>query len=130
MSDITDSEGAFIEWLAGDPDLPAIHATSDSDGSFLRVYRIGGPTDPGTFLDHPEIVVSAFGSLNGDQSKAAVATTAISALARALSIRGQTVAGTVVTDVVVGMGLQSLPEPDDRWHYQFSVHLTTHPARS
>ena len=129
MADITDSEAAFRTWLLGAGTLGEIHANNDSDDDLVRIYRIGGPTDPGTYLDHPEIVVSIFGGLRGS-SKAVVATTAISALARALSIKGKTVGDTVVTGARIGQGLQSLPEPDDRVHYQFSVHLTTHPVRS
>jgi hypothetical protein len=128
MPDIADSEAAFLEWLT--PVVGQIHADDDSDEAFVRVYRSGGITDPGTKLDHPQLVVSCFGATPPiESSKHAVATTALDALARALDMKGQTVAGCVVTDVIVLAGLQLLPEPNKRWHYQFTVQLTTHPEK-
>lgn len=129
MADIADAEAAFLSWLADGLEWDVIADTSDTD--FVRVYRSGGHTDSGTLLDHPQLVVSCFGSAPPlESSKHAVATTALDALARALSMKGQTVAGVVVTDVIVTNGLQLLPEPDKRWHYQFTVQLTTHPERT
>lgn len=134
MADIADAEAAFIAWL--EPALAdfgdgTVHADNDTDSDFARAYRSGGPTDPGTLLDHPQMVVSIFGATPpAETSKHAVATTALDALARALDMKGNTVAGCVVTDVTTVSGLQLLPEPTGRWHYQFTVQLTTHPERT
>lgn len=130
MADIADAEAAFLTWLTPTVDpWPIIADTADTN--FVRVYRSGGPTDPGTLLDHPQLVVSCFGSLSPEEtSKHAVATMALDALARALDLKGNTVSGCVVTDVTVSSGIQLLDDPDDRWHYQFTVQLTTHPERT
>ena len=129
QSNIADSEAAVIEWLDPVVEPPIIADTSDAD--FVRVYRIDGETDPGTYLDHPQLVVSCFGATPPQEtSKHAVATTALDALARVLDMKGKTVAGCVVTDVIVTGGHALKPEPDRRWHYQFTVQLTTHPERT
>lgn len=131
QANIADPEAAFIEWLGTEISPLEIHADVDTDAAFVRAYRAGGITDPGTYLDHPQLVVSCFGATPPSETpKHTVATTALDALARALDMKGRTVAGCVVTDVIVVNGLQSLPEPDGRWHYQFTVQLTTHPVRS
>ncbi len=128
--DFSDAEAAFIEWLTPTVAPLEIHDEVDTDAAFVRVYRIGGTPDPGTRLDHPQLVVSCFGSSPpGETSKHAVATTALDALARALDMKGNTVAACVVTDVIVTSGIQYLPEPNRRRHYQFAVQLTTHPAK-
>lgn len=129
MADIADAEAAFIEWLLPTVAPLEIHDSDDTDEAFVRVYRVGGFTDSGTKLDHPQLVVSCFGAASpAETSKHAVATTALDALARALDMKGQTVAGCVVTDVIVTVGIQSLPDPA-RHHYQFTVQLTTHPVK-
>lgn len=132
MPDIADAEAAFIEWLT--PTVQPYGEISpriSTDATFTRIYRSGGLTDASTRLDHPTMVVSIFGSTPPvETSKAVVARTALDALARALDMKGQTVASTVVTDVNVVAGVQSLPEPNGRWHYQFTVQLTTHPSRT
>lgn len=130
MSDIADSEAAFIEWLTPTVAPLEIHDEVDTDEAFVRIYRIGGSTDPGTKLDHPQLVVSCFGSAPpGETPKHAVATTALDALARALDIKGQTISGCVITDAFVTAGIQAIPEPNRRRHYQFAVQLTTHPTK-
>lgn len=130
QTDIADAEAAFIEWLSPSVAPWEIHDEVDTDDAFVRVYRIGGVTDPGTRLDHPQLVVSCFGSgPPSPTAKHAVATTALDALARALDMKGQTVAGCVVTDVIVTSGIQAIPEPHKRRHYQFAVQLTAHPTK-
>lgn len=124
---IGDIEAAFITWLDGNvPDFTVIGET-DPSAACCVAYRAGGPTDSGTFLDHPLIVVDLFGSVPpGGTQKSAVAKAAGDALTRALSMKGQTVNGVVVTDVVVTSGVQNLPEPSGRWHYQFMLAVTCH----
>ena len=131
MADIADSEAAFIEWISGDPNITwEISSDNDLDTEFIRIYRSGGTTDPGTKLDHPQLVVSVFGGASPSETpKHAVATMALDALARALDMKGKTVAGCVCTYVEVANGLQAIPEPNKRRHYQFAVNLTTHPAK-
>lgn len=129
QTDFADAEAAVIEWLEGGVDMPILADSTDLE--FIRVYRTEGAPDPGTRLDHPQLVVSVFGaSPPNETSKHAVATTALDALARVLDMKGKTVAGCVVTDVLVTRGIGLVPEPDRRWHYQFAVTLTTHPERT
>lgn len=129
MSEIADAEAAFITWLTPAVDPLPIHPDTTTDDAFVRCYRIGGITDSGTRLDHPQLVVSCFGSIPPEETpKHTVATTALDALARALDMKGQTVSGCVCTDVIVTQGIKNLPDPSHRWHYQFAVQLTTHPA--
>ena len=99
MADIADSEAAFIEWIKTDEAITwEVSPDLDTDTEFIRIYRSGGITDPGTKLDHPQLVVSCFGAASpNDTPKHAVATMALDALARALDIKGNTVLGCVVT---------------------------------
>ena len=127
---VGDIEAAFITWL-DDGSLTGFTVLGETDPAITCCvpYRAGGPTDSGTFLDHPLMVVDLFGSEPpGQTSKSAVARAAGDALTRALSMKGQTVNGVVVTDVVVTSGIQNLPEPSGRWHYQFMLAVTCHPT--
>lgn len=91
----------------------------------IRVVRIGGvPVDWVGHLDRARLQVDAYDGSDEDAHALAAL-----ALVDLLQLRGQTVAGGVVTEVRQDGALRNFPDPDyDAPRYTFGVVLYTHPT--